>query len=116
VTWDDTNASDHIVAIREKMAESANGGAQKKQKTAAVPAAKAAAKAKDASTGKCVSYSHSCALCGLVCGDDCVGVSEPQAPEVGSVVFRKACREKLFASKWWASTRSICKEKCINKK
>ena len=58
VTWECTNASDHIAAIRELMAESADGGAQEKQKTAAVPAAEAAAKAKDASTGKRVSFTH----------------------------------------------------------
>ena len=90
VTWDDVNASDHIVAIREMMAKPSDGGAQKKQKTAPVPAAKAAAKTKDASSGETVTFSHDCALCGLACGKDCVGVSKSQSPEEGSVVFHKA--------------------------
>ena len=58
MTWDDTNASDHVVAIREKMAESADGGAQKKQKTVVVPAAKA----KDTSTGKRELFSLMCSV------------------------------------------------------
>lgn len=108
MTWICTNASDHVAAIRELMAKSVDGGAKKKQKTAAVPAAKAAAKAKGASNGKSVRFFYSCALCVSVCGEDCVGVSKSQAPELGSVVFHKACRDKVFASKWRKSLRSKC--------
>ena len=70
-----------VDAIRKLMPESvdgADGEAKKKQKIAAVPAAKA----KGASQGKTVSFGHSCALCGTVCGKDCVGVSKSQTPEV----------------------------------
>ena len=97
------------------MVKSADGGAQKKQKTDAVPAVEKAAKTKSASTGKRVSFVHSCALCGFECGDDCVGVSKSLTPEVGSVVFHKPCRDKIFASKWWTVTRAKCVTKGLSK-
>ena len=75
VSWEYVNASDHVAAIRKLMPKSVDGmdgGAKKKQKTVAVPAAKA----KGASKGKGVSFGHSCALCSTVCGEDCIGVSK----------------------------------------
>ena len=99
VTWDDANASDHIVAIRKLMENPSDGGAHKKQKTAqvsaAVQAAKTAAKAKDATPGKTVTFAHVCGLCGLACGEDCVGIEKSKSPTQGSVVFHRACREKF---------------------
>ena len=117
VTWDDVSASDHIAAIRELMSKSSNGGAHKRQKTAPVPqvAADAAAKTKDATPGKKVTFSSNCALCGLACGKDCVGFSKSESPVEGSAVFHKACRGEIFASEWWAATRVICQEKGLKK-
>ena len=60
-------------------------------------------------------FAHSCALCGIDCGDDCVGVSKSETPELGSVVFHKACRTKIFGSKWWTETRSKCAAKGLSK-
>ena len=86
------------------MPKTLDGRDKKKQKAAATPTTKE----KDVSEGEGVSSVHLCALCGVNCSDDRVGVSKPQPVEKGSVVFHKACRDEIFASKWWKGMRPKC--------
>ena len=44
-----------------------------------------------------------------------MGVSKSQPAELGSVVFHMACRDKIFASKWWKGMCPKCATLSLSK-